>query len=351
MRITGKVVAWSLMSLTFGTTVAVAQEREDSTANQLSSHPINPNDIMMKRTLWRRVDLKEKQNQPMFSKNNEISRYLLEAAKAGLLDAYTNDSCKTKLTPEILHKKLTIPNQTAGLSAEEIAAGFGQPAAGGTNDGWDAKKPEPTKSSEKPADDGWDKKEVKKADDDGWGTPTKKTTAKKNSKKKPAKKEEPKPVEVPKPVDNFQQQAVAATEEEFFPDQLSILEVKEEWTFDKKRSRLYTDIQSFTVYLPSEQNQATGLEVPVASFRYKDVERLFRSDPKKYIWYNAVNEAQHKNLADAFDLRLFYGRIVKYSNAGDKSMIDIYKGEKAGLLKSLQYEQELMEMEHDLWEY
>lgn len=352
MRVTGKVVAWSLLSLTLGTSSAFAQEREDSTSNQLSSRPINPNDIMMKRTLWRRVDLKEKQNQPMFSKNNEISRYLLEAAKAGLLDAYANDSCTTKLTPQIIHKKLTIPNQTAGLSAEEIAAGFGK---ANTADGWDAQKPAASKTSEKPASDGWDtpKKEEKKVEDDGWGTPApkKKTVASKGKKGKKVVKEEPKPVEPPKPVESFDQPAVAATEEEFFPDQLSILEVKEEWIFDKKRSRLYSDIQTFTVYLPAEQNLATGLEVPIASFKYKDVERLFRSDPKKYIWYNTVNEAQHKNLADAFDLRLFYGRIVKYSNSGDKSLIDIYKGEKAGLLKSLQYEQELMELEHDLWEY
>jgi gliding motility associated protien GldN len=356
MRINGKVVAWSVLSLALGTTVTFAQEKDESKANELSARPIDPNDIMMKRTLWRRVDLNEKQNLPMFSKNNEITKYLLEAAKAGLITAYTNDSCSTELTPEALHKKLVMPNQEAGLSAEEIAAGFGQKPAGG--DGWDTKTAAATKKAE-PADDGWGapapKKDAKKTaavEDDGWGAPApKKATTTKGKKGAVAKKEEPKPVEV-KPADDFQQPVISiASEEEFFPSQLSLLEVKEDWTFDKKRSRLYSDIQSLTIVLPAEQNTATGLEIPVASFRFKDIERLFRSDPKKYIWYNTQNQAQHKNLADAFDLRLFYGRITKFSNPNDRSFIDIYKGEKAGLLKSLQFEQELMELEHGLWEY
>ncbi len=355
MRMNGKVVVLSLATLALGVTAANAQERDESKMNQLSARPIDDHDVMMKRSLWRRVDLKEKQNLPMFSKNNEITRYLLEATKAGLLDAYANDSCTTKLTPELLHKKLLIPNQVAGLSAEEIAAGFGQPAANGAG-GWDDKpKADPAKPAPAAAEDGWgtEKKDTKKTaavEDDGWGTPVKKKTpAKKGAKTEVAVVEEPK-VEEPKQ-EEFQQLSTITPEEEFFPDQLSLLEVKEDWTFDKKRSRLYMDIQTITLVLPADQNATTGLEIPVASFKYKDVERLFRSDPKKYIWYNTQNIAQHKNLADAFDLRLPYGRVTKYSNPEDKSFIDIYKGEKQGLIKSIQFEQELLELESGMWEY
>ncbi|GHB60890.1 type IX secretion system ring protein PorN/GldN [Persicitalea jodogahamensis] len=353
MRINGKVVALSIVSLALGATAAQAQERDETKMNQLSARPIDDQDILMKKALWRRVDLNEKQNLPMFSKNNEITRYLLEAAKAGLLDAYVNDSCVTKLTPEELHKKLLIPNQVAGLSAEEIAAGFGQPAA--SDGGWgDAPKKEEIKKEET-VDDGWGtpvKKDTKKTavvEDDGWGTPVKKAP-KKGAKAAAAPAEAPvDTVVAPDPFD--QQLAAITTEEEFFPDQLSLLEIKEDWIFDKKRSRPYFDIQTVTIMLPADQNTSTGLEIPIASFKYKDLDRLFRSDPKKYIWYNTVNSAQHKNLADAFDLRLFYGRITKYSNPMDKSFIDIYKGEKQGLIKSLQYEQELLELESSMWEY
>ena len=339
-----KTIAWSVLSLSMGVSGAFAQEKVDSTQNMFSARPISDGDVMMKRTLWRRVDLMEKQNTAMFSKNNEISRYLLDAAKAGLIDAYTNDSCVVKLTPELLHKKMLIPNQVAGLSAEEIAAGFGKPvntAAPGT--------------AAKPADDGWDtpKKDAKKkevaAADDGWGPPKPKKSSKKGAKNQVVK-EEPPVVEVA-PVDTFQQAVTLGTEEEFFPQDINLMEVKEDWTFDKKRSRLYNDIQALTLLIPSDKNTATGLEIPIASFRYKDVERLFRSDPKKYIWYNAHNTAQNKNLADAFDLRLFWGRITKYSNANDKAFIDMYNGDKQALDKSLNYEQQLMEIESGFWEY
>jgi gliding motility associated protien GldN len=348
-RMNGKTIAWSLLSLSLVTGSAFAQEKEDSTANVFSSRPIADGDVMMKRTLWRRVDLEEKQNVSMFSKNNEITRYLLDAAKAGLIDAYTNDSCATKIDGTELHKRILVPNQTAGLSAEEIAAGFGEPAK--TDDGWGAKpKTEPAKQAQ-PADDSWGAAAKKEAEpvDDGWGPPKKKSS-KKGAKNTQVAKEEVPVVEQPKPDSTSFDTQVTATEEEYFPNQLSILEIKEDWTFDKKRSRLYNDIQTITIILPSEQT-ATGLELPVASFRYKDVERLFRSDPKKYIWYNTHNTAQNKNLADAFDLRLFYGRITKFSNASDKAFLDIYNGEKEALIKSLNYEQELMELEHGLWEY
>ncbi len=353
MRINGKVVALSIVSLAMGATAVQAQERDETKMNQLSARPIDDQDILMKKALWRRVDLNEKQNLPMFSKNNEITRYLLEAAKAGLLDAYVNDSCVTKLTPEELHKKLLIPNQVAGLSAEEIAAGFGQPAA--NDGGWGDTPKQEAPKQEAAADDGWgtpvkDTKKTAAVEDDGWGTPVKKTTPKKGAKTAAAPTEAPKDTVVaPDPFD--QQLAVITTEEEFFPDQLSLLEIKEDWIFDKKRSRPYFDIQTVTIMLPADQNTSTGLEIPIASFKYKDLDRLFRSDPKKYIWYNTVNTAQHKNLADAFDLRLFYGRITKTSNPMDQSFIDIYKGEKQGLIKSLQYEQELLELESSMWEY
>lgn len=320
-----------------------AQEKADSVGNSFSSRPIPDSDILMKRTLWRRVDLKEKQNLPMFSMNNEITRYLLDAAKAGLLDAYVNDSCKTLLNAESLRKNLLVPNQGGGLSAEELAAGFGQQES---SDGWDNKPQANTATQSQ--DDGWgapataQKKEEE--EDDGWGTPKKKTVAAQNE---PA----PATADTSKAQDDWNQQALAANvEEEFFPNQLSLLEIKEDWVFDKKRSRLYFDIQTITIVLPADQTEL-GLEKPIASFKYKDVERLFRSDPKRYIWFNDHNSAQHKNLADAFDNRLFWGRITKYSNAEDKSFLDIYRGEKEGLIKSLQFEQELMEKEHGLWEY
>ncbi|QJW88904.1 gliding motility protein GldN [Spirosoma taeanense] len=331
---------------------AIAQEKASTGTNDLSVRAINENDIMMKKTLWRRVDLKEKQNQSMFSKNNEISKYLIEAVKAGLIDAYANDSVKTKLTPQKFQERLLVPNSGPQLSAEEIAAGFGNEAAGAAStDGWgNPTKPDPKKPAAKKADDGWGapKAAATQPADDGWGAPAKKktTTAKTTKGKKGAKAQ---PVIEQPAVDTTAQVAAVPAGDEYFAKEFNILEIKEDWIFDRKRSRLYYDIQTVTVYLPSDKN-AAGLEVPLATFKYKDLDKLFRSDPKKFIWYNPQNQAQHKNLADAFDLRLFYGRITKVANPSDTDLVGMY-GDREGLMKSYQTEYELMETEHSLWEY
>ena len=338
------VLAMATLALAGGQ--ALAQEKASNGTNSMSVRGINENDIMMKKTLWRRIDLKEKQNQSMFSKNNEISKYLMEAVKAGLIEAYANDSCTTKLTAEKFHENLLIPNTGGGLSAEEKAAGFTEDNKNGATDGWDA----PKKGDKKKADDGWGapKKAAAAAEpaDDGWGAPKKKAVAK-NAKGKKGKVAAP--VVEPKKDTVAVAKATTLSGDEYFPKELNILEIKEDWIFDRKRSRLYYDIQTVTLLLPADKNQA-GYELPIATFKYKDLDKLFRSDPKKFIWYNPQNQAQHKNLADAFDLRLFYGRITKVANPGDQDLVGMY-GDRDGLLKSYQTEYELMETEHGLWEY
>ncbi|MEZ4906006.1 MAG: gliding motility protein GldN [Spirosomataceae bacterium] len=335
-----------------------AQEKDTKGINPLSVREISDADIMMKRTLWRRLDLREKQNQPMFSVGNEITKYIMDAVKAGLLDAYVDAEMTKKMTTADFSKSLQMPNQGQTMTEEELKAGFGNENATKTGDEWgDTKKP-----ATKPADDGWGstpKKETQPVDD-GWGTPVKKkTTTSKNKKGQAIAKVPPAPkidsTEIKK---KMAEEAAAAAlaaaqameDNQWFPKDVAILEMKEDWIFDRKRSRLMYDIQTITMVLPSELNPG-GIEKPIATFKYKDLDKLFRSDPKKFIWFNEYNTAQHKNLADAFDLRLFNGRIIKTSNPMDRDLITIYGGEKEALWKSIQLENELMELEHGLWEY
>ncbi|MCA0230885.1 MAG: gliding motility protein GldN [Bacteroidetes bacterium] len=341
---------------------ALAQEKDNRGVNPLSVREFNDADIMMKRTLWRRLDLKEKQNQPMFSKGNEITKYIMDAVKAGLLDAYVDQDMTKKMTMDEFVKKLQIPNQGQVLTEEEKKAGFGldNAAANNANDGWGDTKKDDKKTAAKPADDGWGapapQKETQPVDD-GWGTPTKKKTTKGKKGAVVAKVQPPKvdSTEIKKKMAEeaaakAAAEAIALAENMYFPDQLSVLEIKEDWVFDRKRSRQYYDIQTVTIYIPADVHPA-GLEMPVATIKYKDLDKLFRSDPKKFIWFNEYNTAQHKNLADAFDLRLFNGRITKLSNPMDRDLISIYGSEKSALWKSIQVENELMELEHGLWEY
>ena len=48
---------------------------------------------LFRKTVWRRMNLREKQNRPFNSTNGEISRLLIQAVDEGLLRPYGSDSC------------------------------------------------------------------------------------------------------------------------------------------------------------------------------------------------------------------------------------------------------------------
>ena len=310
MKNLSKIAGIALLSLTTSTWVS-AQEKDNKGKNPDSVRPIDESNIMWKQRLWRRMDLNEKQNQPFFSKGNEITKYLMEWVQSGVLQPYKNDSLKTKITKEEFLKNLVMENigNDNALSDAEKAAGFGNETATGATTGAD----------------------------DGWGDPKPKalvggatTTAPKN--------------------DGFNNPTpVLSAGDLYYAKQLSVLEIREDAIFDKQRSRLYYDIQSITIIIPANMTTA-GFDKNVGSFRYKDLDKLFRSNPN-CVWYNEQNEAQHKNMADAFDLRLFHARLTKKGNSKDDDLDTIYGGSKQGLIQSQQLEYKLMEMEHNLWEY
>lgn len=309
MKNLSKIAGIALLSLTTSTWVS-AQEKDNKGKNPDSVRPIDDSNIMWKQRLWRRMDLNEKQNQPFFSKGNEITKYLIEWVQSGVLQPYRGDSLKTKITKEDFMKNLVMENTIGdnALSDAEKAAGFGTEAGGtaaGADDGWGDPKPKTPGAggTTPPANDGFGN--------------------------------------TPKPA--------SSNGEYYFPKELSILEIREDAIFDKQRSRLYYDIQSITVIVPANKTTA-GFDKTVASFKYKDLDKLFRSNPN-CVWYNEQNEAQHKNMADAFDLRLFHARLTKKGNSKNDDLDTIYGGAKQGLIQSQQLEYKLMEMEHNLWEY
>ena len=310
MKNLSKIAGIALLSLTTCTWVS-AQEKDNKGKNPDSVRPIDESNIMWKQRLWRRMDLNEKQNQPFFSKGNEITKYLMEWVQSGVLHPYKNDSLKTNITKEDFIKNLVMENigNENALSDAEKAAGFGT-EAGGTTAGAD----------------------------DGWGDPKPKTPAATGGTTPSAND----PFNNPTPVSDNSNNL-------YYAKQLSVLEIREDAIFDKQRSRLYYDIQSITIIIPANMTTA-GFDKNVGSFRYKDLDKLFRSNPN-CVWYNEQNEAQHKNMADAFDLRLHHARLVKKGNSKDDDLDTIYGGAKQGLVQSQQLEYKLMEMEHNLWEY
>jgi gliding motility associated protien GldN len=363
MKTLVKILSGVVLTSVLSNGIGFAQEKDNKGINPLSVREINEADIMMKRTLWRRIDLKEKANQPLFSEDNQITKYIIDAMKAGLLDAYDDDKLAKKMTLDQFNKRLTIPAATKTLTAEEIKAGFSDDPAKDAGAGWDATSPKKDAGTQKPTanEGGWGATDTKKPAEDngGWGaTPAKKGKGKGKKGAKTAIAPSKPAIDSTEIKRKQAEEAAAAlaaaaekeSENQYYPSDLTVMQIKEDRVFDRKRSRLYYDIQTITIYVSAEVNPI-GLEVPVATFKYKDLDKLFRSDPKKFIWFNEYNTAQHKNLADAFDLRLFEGRIVKYSNAKNQDLTSIYGGDKQALWKSIQLEEQLMEEEHNLWEY
>lgn len=259
-----------------------------------SVRPIPASDMMYRRTVWRVVDLREKQNRPLYSVNHEITKIILDAVKRGELTVYKDDSLKKQMTPEEYRKTLVKPGE-----------------------------------------------EIVETEDD--------RAARAEAERQLAQIEAAKRRQMgsryvaPPPTESF-----ASGPIEYSPRDIKKLEIKEEVIFDKKRSRMYYDIQAVTLKVP---NAVTGFDDVIGAFAYKDLVKVFRNHPEEAIWYNPQNNANHLNLADAFDLRLFGNYIKKVSNPNDDDLKAIHGGSQQAILASQRALEEMIEFEHNLWSY
>lgn len=246
--------------------------------NSLSVHPVHSSDVMYQKTIVRALDLREKQNEPLFSRNREITALLINGVNNGVITSYSTDSLNTEISIPEFSKKLLFPG-VASIGEDTVDNYFQYGA--------------------------------------DWRLV----------------------------VENMQNEKYNARD-------LYQLEIKENILFDKQRSKMYYDLQTITVFIPADHPMNTkGIQIPVATFSYKEVaEKLFKDNPKA-IWYNVQNDRENKNLADAFDLRLFSSYIIKVSNAKDMYLTDMYPDQKTGMMASSWATATLMEYEHHLWEY
>ncbi|WP_052732508.1 type IX secretion system ring subunit PorN/GldN [Hymenobacter terrenus] len=307
---------------------ATAQEQATTASSTGSHRPIPPSDQMFRKSIWRQVDLREKQNKPMFSEGKEISRIIIDAVKRGELQAYKNDSLTSTFNAQEVSSNMSYADAEIKLTDEEKAAGFSESDLGGGSD-------------------------------DGWGTPAPKkgkTAAK--TVRQPKLGANGKPLKDKKGKTVYETIAVAPppppkpAANEYRPKDLYEMELKEDMIFDKKRSRMYHDIKSITLLVPSTlPSNVSGIEKPIGTFKYSDLVKVFRNNPQNAIWFNAENDAQHKNLADAFELWLFNSYITKVSNAGDSRLDDIYGGAQQGILAAQQTAADLVEYEYNLWSF
>ena len=286
----------------------VSQEYRAELEEQYNPNSINPipkYEHHYKRRVWRTIDLYEKQNKGFFSNNGEITKLILDAVRSGeIADVYASDSLTTK------------------VSKEEFLGRLVQ-SAGALYDAWD-----PTRN--------WYTDEVTTYNGRNYRSLVDNT----------GKNPETSPDEW------------AATSEgkavDYLPRDMNILRLVEDVIFDKRRSRLYYDMQAIQIIVPGSKT-TTQVDQELGWFKYKDLEKVFRNHPQKAVWFNRLNTAQNKNFADAFLLRLFHGTIRKIENPDDETIFEIYTGNgrsyQEGVWATEWAELELMEKEHHLWEF
>ncbi len=253
--------------------------------NPHSVRGIHNSDIMYKKSVLRQLDLREKQNKSLFAKNKEITRIIMDAVKEGKLKVWATDSLDKG---KALTKEQFLENVKIPNQEAEMT------------------------------------EEEKQFQEANAANAANDPFASSNTE-------------------------VVSGPAYFEPKDLFLIQMTEDFIFDKQRSRAYWDIQAIQVIVPAELNQKVDL--PAGTFAYKDLVTVFKNDPRA-LWFNPENDQEHRNMADAFDLRLFSSYLVKVSNPDDAYLADIYnKDEKEGLLASYWKSNEMMEYEHNLWEF
>jgi gliding motility associated protien GldN len=291
------------------TTVGWAQEVQDLEVqyNPNSINPIPLYEQHYKVRVWRSVDLREKQNKGFFAKNGELTKLIIDAVKSGeLTDIYSSDSLTTKISKETFLERLV----------QEQAQQFEQ---------WT-----PTRdwyTDDIASYNGRNYRAIRDSRGKTPGTPQ---------------------------GEDFWAQTSQGSGTEYLISDISNMNLVEDMIFDRRRSRLYYDIQAIEVIIPGSKT-ATQIDLSLGWFKYKDLEKLFRNNIQKAVWFNWQNTAQNKNFADAFLLRLFHGTIYKVQNPDDETIADVYRANgrpyREGVWAREWAEMQLMEKEHNLWEF
>jgi gliding motility associated protien GldN len=133
--------------------------------------------------------------------------------------------------------------------------------------------------------------------------------------------------------------------------------IKEVWYFDKQRSVMDVRILGIAPIYQSPADKLSGIPPAPMFWIYYPESRLPMS---KFRVFNEENDIAPMTWSDLFDQRLFTSYIYKRSNVLDYRLKDFFvaqpdeEGNRSGidlLLHSEKIKNELLNFEHDLWEY
>ena len=134
---------------------------------------------------------------------------------------------------------------------------------------------------------------------------------------------------------------------ELSSDKITRYRIKEDWIWDRQRSERYVRILGIAPMM--EDFDVDGNSVgfrPLFWLYYPECRYVFANSEV----YNMFNDAQRRTYEDLFQKRYFSSYIVKEDNSFNRAIVSYARGLDA-LAESERIQQELFNLEHDIWHY
>lgn len=149
---------------------------------------------------------------------------------------------------------------------------------------------------------------------------------------------------------NFEtgQEERVVTQNEFNPETVTKMRLKEDWLFDIETSTMLVRILGISL-IREKYNETSGeyvADIPMYWVYYPDVRKILATNQV----YNIKNDANTTSWEDIFEMRYFNSYIMKESNVFDRR-IDAYATGLDLLYESDKIHNDIRNYESDLWEY
>ena len=134
---------------------------------------------------------------------------------------------------------------------------------------------------------------------------------------------------------------------ELSSDKITRYRIKEDWIWDRQRSERYVRILGIAPLM--EDFDIDGNSVgfrPLFWLYYPECRYVFANSEV----YNMFNDAQRRTYEDLFQKRYFSSYIIKEDNSFNRTISSYARGLEA-LAESERIQQELFNLEHDIWHY
>ena len=134
---------------------------------------------------------------------------------------------------------------------------------------------------------------------------------------------------------------------ELASDKVTRYRLKEDWIWDRQRSERYVRILGIAPMMEDFDVDGNSIGFrPLFWLYYPECRYVFANSEV----YNMFNDAQRRTYEDLFQKRYFSSYIVKEDNSFNRMIVSYARGLDA-LAESERIQQELFNLEHDIWHY